>query len=180
MTNTPLKTFFIHYQLSIVHYSSEPSRIFHIVLRDPVDLSADELLADVFYFFGRNAGVNTARLHFRAFQNHGARCNDRIAANLCIVHYNSAHAYQHIVIDRTTMYEGVMPNRHIVADNGLRAFIGTMNNGAILDIHFITYTNAVYIAPNTALNQTLQSSPITTSPTMVALGAIKTLLPNFG
>src|SRR5262245_65323985 len=32
----------------------------------------------------------------------------------------------------------------------------------------------------TVLNQTLQSSPIVTSPTMVALGAMNTLLPNWG
>jgi hypothetical protein len=63
------------------------------------------------------------------------------------VHDNGAHAYQHVVIDRTTMYEGVMPNGYVVADNGLRAFIGAVNDGAILNIHFITYANAVYIAP---------------------------------
>jgi uncharacterized membrane protein (GlpM family) len=46
------------------------------------------------------------------------------------------------------MYKGVMAYGHIVANDGLGAFIGAVNNGAILNIHFISDANAVYIAPH--------------------------------
>jgi hypothetical protein len=46
------------------------------------------------------------------------------------------------------MYNGVMAYGNIISDDGLGAFIGAVNNGAILNIHFIPYAYAVYVAPH--------------------------------
>jgi hypothetical protein len=55
------------------------------------------------------------------------------------------------------MHNGIMPDRNVIADDGFCPFKGAMDNGAILDIHFVADAYAIYISahncvePNTAI-----------------------------
>src|ERR1044072_4512096 len=123
----------------------KPAGVHEVIVSNPVDLSAHQLHADLFYFFGRYPGVDSARLHLGAFQYNRPCSNGRVTADTGIVHYDGAHAYQYIVFYRTARHDGIVADRYIVADDRLRFFISAVDHRAVLDVHFIAYTNAVYI-----------------------------------
>ena len=70
---------------------------------------------------------------------------------------------------------GMVTNRNIIANNSFCFLISTVDARTILDVNFITHADAVYIATDNGIEPDAASSPITTSPTMVAFGAIKQL-----
>jgi hypothetical protein len=74
-----------------------------------------------------------------------------------IVHNNTSHTYQNIVMYGATMDYGVMPNRYVVAYIGWGGLVSGMYNGTVLHIDFIAHFYVIDIAsnygikPNTAL-----------------------------
>ena len=66
----------------------------------------------------------------------------------CIIHDDSSHPHQHIVVKRTSVYDRVVTNRNIITNCCAASLVCTMNAGAILDIHLISDTDKIDIAAN--------------------------------
>src|SRR5258708_8500224 len=114
---------------------------------DPVDLAGDEVDGNILYFFCRGAAIDGASFYPGAFQDDGARCDDGIAPDLRIVHNNGSHANQYFITDGTSVYNGVMSDGDIVADNGLGLLVGGMDHHSVLYIYFTADPDAIDITP---------------------------------
>jgi len=88
-----------------------------------------------------------------------------------MVHYDGTHTYQYIIFYGTAMHDSTMPDGNKITNSGGRFLIGAVNDGSVLNVYFVSNLNEVYIALTTAVNHTLQSSPMVTSPTTVAFSA---------
>src|SRR6185503_6069374 len=97
----------------------EPAGIQAIVLCDPVDLACNKVYGYVFYLFGGDAAIDGAAFDLGAFEHDGACSDDGVAADLCIVHDDSAHSDEHFITQRAAMYDGVMADGDVVPDDGL-------------------------------------------------------------
>lgn len=113
---------------------------------DPFDLPGNKIGGDVFDLPGRAAAINGPRFDLCAFQHHGAGGDYRILADLGIVHDDGAHADEDLVVECTSVYDGIVSNRNIIADTHTRLFISSMEDHAVLDIHPVANTDAVHIA----------------------------------
>src|SRR5579871_413375 len=113
------------------------------MIGDPFYLPGNELGRDILDLPGRDAAVDGARFYLGAFQDDCAGGNYRVRTDLRVVHNDSSHADEHPVMNDTTVDNGVMTDRHIVADTDARFLIGTVNDHSVLDIHLIAYANAV-------------------------------------
>ena len=71
-----------------------------------------------------------------------------MAAHHGIVHYDGAHADQYIVVHLAAVYDGIVPDRYVVANNGFGFLKSGVDDGAILHVHLIAHPDAVYIAPH--------------------------------
>ena len=61
--------------------------------------------------------------------------------NHCLIHYNCTHSNQHIIVQRTAMYNCIMRNRDIIAYYSFSRLIRAMNNCPILNIGIIINGN---------------------------------------
>ena len=123
----------------------KPARIMDIIICDPVYLSLDQLFRDIFYFLGRHPCINNAAFNPGAFKHNGPCRDDRIASDLRPVHDDGAHADKDIIMQGTTMHDGVVTNRHPVADDRFCFLVSAVNDRAILDIYPVPDTDAVDI-----------------------------------
>ena len=55
-----------------------------------------------------------------------------------MVHYDGAHTYLYMIVQRTAMHQRVVPDRNHATDIGGCFKIGTMDHRAILDVGIIT------------------------------------------
>lgn len=117
-----------------------------IIISDPVDLAADQVGGDILYLPRGDAPVNGPGLYFGAFQHDGPGGNDGIAPDLGVVHNNGAHADQDLVMDRASMHDRVVPDGHIITDDGLCLLIRAVEYGPILYIDFIADPDTVDVA----------------------------------
>ena len=96
----------------------KPACILNIVVGDPVYFAIDQRGGDVLNLFCGYTGIYTSRLYFGVFEYNGTSSYNRITTDLRIIHNNSAHAYQHIIMNGAAMNDRIMANRHIIADYG--------------------------------------------------------------
>src|SRR5690606_41993005 len=83
-----------------------------------------------------------------ALGDHGPGRNDGIALHHTIVHDDTAHAHQHIVLDGATVHDGIVTYGNVVA-NGCRGFlISAVDHGAILYIYLVAHFDEVHITAN--------------------------------
>ena len=68
-----------------------------------------------------------------------------------IVHHNGSHADQYIVFNCTSMYNGIVADRHIIPYNGFCSFESTMDHCTILNIYFIANPDTIHISPNNSI-----------------------------
>src|SRR5690348_14636354 len=115
------------------------------MIGDPFYLTGNELGRDILDLTGRDAAIDAARFHFRAFQDDRAGGDYRVRTDLRIVHHDSSHADEYPVVNDTPMYNGVMTDRNIISDPYARLLIGTVNDHSVLYVHLIAYANAVHI-----------------------------------
>ena len=87
----------------------------------------------------------------RSFQQYRTSCNDAVFLNDTMVHNYGSHAYQYIVFDRAAMYHRAVANANIVANDRSSFLIRAVNDGAVLNVYFVTQNNAVDITPNDGL-----------------------------
>src|SRR5688500_3444836 len=127
-------------------YGLKPLCIAYIVIGNAIDLIFYFFLRYLFYFFCRHPRIYTSGFANRTFQHYRASSNYGIAVHNGIVHNNSSHANQYIIMHRTTMYNSIMPYRNIIANDSLGAFVRAMYNSSVLYVYFIAYAYTVYIA----------------------------------
>jgi hypothetical protein len=125
---------------------SEPIRIPYIVISDPVDLAMYQLFGNILYFFSRHTGINTSGFTDRILQYHGAGRNDRIAVHDRIIHHDSSHPDQYIIMQRAAVHDRMMTDRDIIPNCCAIPLESAMDAGAILHIYFVTDLNEVHIA----------------------------------
>jgi hypothetical protein len=136
---------------------SEPVRIFHIIIGYPIDLTIDHFLWYVLYLFCRHTGINTSCLANRIFQNNRPCRDDGITVNYSLVHDDRPHTDQHIVMQRATMNNRMMPDRNIIPNCCAALLKRAMNTGAVLDVYFVPDPDEIDIAsynrvePDTAI-----------------------------
>src|SRR5690606_38111272 len=112
---------------------------------------------DILDFFGWNTSVNTASFHSGILRDNGTCRDDAIALHDTIVHNDTAHSNQHIIMDGATVHNGIMAYGHIIANSCWRFLIRGVDNCSILNVYFVTDFNIVDISsnhgiePNTAL-----------------------------
>lgn len=121
----------------------EPAGVEGIMFGDPVDLARDEIHRYVLYLFCGDAAIDGTALDPGAFEYDSACGDDGIAADLCIVHDDGAHADEHFIAQRAAMYDGVMADGDVVADDGPGFLVGGMDDDAVLDIDFVADADAV-------------------------------------
>jgi len=68
------------------------------MFRYAVDLASDEVDRDIFDLLGGDAAIDGAALDLGAFQHYRAGGDDGIAADLCIVHDDGAHADEDFIV----------------------------------------------------------------------------------
>src|SRR5687767_4457237 len=68
-----------------------------------------------------------------------------------MVHNNRPHPDQHIVVHRAPVYDGIVPDRYIIADVSRDFLVGTVNDGPVLYVHLVSYFNIVYIASHNSV-----------------------------
>lgn len=122
-----------------------------------MDFPRGKFWTDVLDFLGRHSGIDAPRLHMGTFGNHGTRRDDGIALHHTIVHDDTAHTHQHIVLDGAPVHYGIVPYGYIVSNGGRRFLIGAMDDGPVLHIDLVAHFDKMDIAtdhgiePNTAL-----------------------------
>src|SRR5690606_35438477 len=110
-----------------------------------------------FYPFGRYSCVNSVRKQFRILCNYSTCCNNYIAMDNTIIHYNCTHSNKNVIVNGTTMNNSIMPYRNIISYHRWVFLIRTMNYCTILHIYLITHFNKMHITayyciiPNAAL-----------------------------
>lgn len=126
----------------------EPIRIRYIIIGDPADLTADHFLRDILDLFSWHTCINASRFTHRIFQYYGSRSNDRVAVHDGIIHHNSAHPDQYIVVHRTAVYDSIVTDGNIIANRCAAFLKRTMNAGAVLNVDFIPHPDKIHIAPH--------------------------------
>src|SRR5258705_10117983 len=111
-----------------------------------VDLARDQVYGNVLDLAGGRTAVNSAAFDLGAFQYDSAGRDDRVAAYFGIVHDDGAHAYEHFITKFTAMYNGVVADGDIVADDGLGFLVSGVDDDTILDVDLIADADAVDIA----------------------------------
>src|SRR5688572_5893949 len=102
-------------------------------------------LVNCFYTLGWHTCPDRSLGYLGTLQYHGAGGYNSMTADLYIVHDDSTHTNEHIVVNSATMNDGIVPNGNIITNDRLGFFIRAMNYSAILYIHFITHADAVHI-----------------------------------
>ena len=87
----------------------------------------------------------------RIFQYHRTRCNQHIRLDHGVVHHNRAHANQYIIVQNAAMYQRIVSDADIVANDGFRPFVRAMNHRPILNIDPIANPNPIHVGPNDRL-----------------------------
>lgn len=134
-----------------------PTGIHRITFGNAPYLAFRKVLVNISDLNSGHAGIYRTGFDDGVFQDQGAGSDDGIAFDYRIVHDDGAHADQHMIVNRATVYDGIVGNGHITSDIHRRHFVGTMDNGAILHIHMIANAYVVHIAayngivPNAAL-----------------------------
>ncbi len=124
----------------------KPPRVHQIRIRNAPNGILKLLWADGFYFFSRNARVDKPRFEAAVFQYHCAGCDEAVFLHYGMIHDDGTHANQHIVHERTAVYECAMADGNVVADGGGGAQVGAVQDGAVLNVDFVANADAVDIA----------------------------------
>lgn len=111
-----------------------------------VDLACDQVYGNVLDLAGGGAAIDGATFDLGAFQHDGAGCDDGIAADLGIIHDDGAHADEDLIAKLATMYDGVMADGDVVADDGLGFLVGGVYDDAVLYVDLIADADAVDVA----------------------------------
>src|SRR5690349_1060995 len=69
-------------------------------------------------------------------------------SNDTVIHHDGPHADQYVVFNGATMHDGVVSDRYVASDHGLRSLIRTVDHGAVLNVRIISYGNGVHISAN--------------------------------
>src|SRR6185312_469417 len=113
------------------------------MIGDPFYLPGNELRRNILYFSCRDTPIDGARLYFCPFQYDRSGGDYRIRPDLGIVHYDRPHSDKHPVVNDTSVDNGIVTYRNIIADTDTRLLISTVNDHPILDIHLVAYANTV-------------------------------------
>src|SRR5690606_23906061 len=95
--------------------------------------------------FSRHSRVDRVALHHCPRQDHRACCDHRAFMKNRIVHDDSSHTYQYVVMNGAPMNHCIMGDRDITTYISSRLEIGTVNDGAILDIGVISDADLMHI-----------------------------------
>ena len=134
-----------------------PFRVFHIVLPETLCL----ILLGVLDKLGRNATPQFMGTYLGVLQHQGTGSYNSPLAYLTVVEQSGSHAYQRTIMDGTGMHRGIVTDGNIIANDGGTSGVGDVDARAILHIGATSPLT-------TALNQMEHSSPMVTSPTIVA------------
>ena len=118
----------------------------NIIICNTIYLPLYQVFGNILYFTRRHPGIDYTGFYPGTFKHHGACSDDGVAVNLRVIHDNGAHAYQYIIMQRTTMYDSIVPDGNIIANGGFCFLVRAMYDRAILYVHFITDPDAVHIA----------------------------------
>lgn len=129
----------------------KPRGIHYVIIGDPAYLPGKIGGIDVFDFLCRDACIDGTRLYHRILGNDCPGCNDGVAFDDAVVHYNGAHAYQHVVLNRATVDYGIVAYRYVIAYDCRVFLVRAVDYRPILDIYLITYLYIVYIAPDNSV-----------------------------
>src|SRR6266542_1014107 len=117
----------------------------------------NHFFGNIFYFFSGHTGIDAAFFHECSFQHNADSGYNSIASYITSVHNYGAHTNKYIIMNSTSMYDGIMPYGNIIANIGWIFLIRTMNHRTILHIHFIANPYIMNIAadyrikPNAAI-----------------------------
>jgi hypothetical protein len=125
----------------------EPAAVGQVIVGDPVDLSINHFGGYGFHFLSWYPGIYTSGLYNGIFQNNSACGNYGMATNHSIVHHDGAHAHQHMIFDRASVYYCQVTNAYTITNDGAGFFVCTVDNYAILDIDLIADPDSIYIPP---------------------------------
>src|SRR5690606_3797946 len=124
-----------------------PSCVHRIIHRRTPDRFA-HLISDVFQLPGGHPAVNTSGFHLRACEDDRSGGDNRMVANLRVIHNNGSHAHKHVIAQRTTVDDGAMGDRDVIADDDPGPLGGAVDNRTILDVRIVANRNGMQIAPN--------------------------------
>ena len=129
-------------------YFPKPIRIPDIIISDPMDFPAYHFLGYILHFFGRHSRVNTSWFTNCILQYHGTCCNYAIAMNSCVIHHNGSHSDQYIIMNCTTMHDGVVTYRDIITNSSAVLLKRAMDACTILDIYLVAHSDKINITPD--------------------------------
>src|SRR5580692_522895 len=124
----------------------KPTCVNKIMTGNPLDLARDELRRDVLDLPGRNTAIDRPGFDPGTLQDDCPGRNDRIPADVRIVHHDSPHPDQYPVLDRTTMNDRIMTDRNIVPDPYFRLLIRGMDHYAVLDVDLVPDVDTPHVS----------------------------------
>jgi hypothetical protein len=68
-----------------------------------------------------------------------------------LVHHDSAHADEHVVVQGAAVHEGAVADADVVADGGAAFLVGAVEHRAVLDVHFVADADKIHVAAHHGL-----------------------------
>ena len=135
------------------HYHKKllvPRRISPIIPRRALDNLLALLGSNILNLLGRDTSIERVGLKMLVREDKSIGGNNAPCADNSIVENCSSHAYKAVVLDDSTMNNGIMTYGYIVANMGLRGVLRTIVEGVddntILDICMVANGDGINIA----------------------------------
>ncbi len=129
----------------------KPRSVKNIVVRNTLNLAFEQFGRELFHAFGRNPCVHSSGMANRILQHHSPCRDEAIFFYHHLIHNDGAHAHQHVVVQSAAVYQRSVTDADVVADRGTALLVGTMEDGPVLYVDFVTDSDKVYIAAHHSL-----------------------------
>lgn len=127
---------------------SEPIGIHDVIVRDALDIVLERSFAQGLDFFGGYAGIDMSALQKGMFKHNGSCSNQYVFLYNGMIHDNSAHPYQYVVVEGTPVDDGAVADGNIIADLRRCPLISAMDDRPVLYVHLIANPDIMHIAPD--------------------------------
>src|SRR5690606_25722677 len=134
-----------------------PTRIQYVIVTYYFAFTCKVRSVYFFHSFSGHTCIDTTRLQYHLLENNSPCRHNDMRMYYAIIHNDSTHSYQYIIMYGTSMHNSIMTYRDIITYKSRMFLICTMNYSSILHIYFVSHFYIMYIAtyyrivPNTTL-----------------------------